>query len=281
MRYSKDLFAQVPKSRIEELINQSDKLKMKTITLGFPDIFGRFMGKKFDVDYFNSGPITKGSNACNYLLGCDLTMTPLPNTKLSSYDLGYGDFNMKPDHNSVRKINYINGNPQFLFFSDLFNIETNQVVGYAPRQLLRQAEESLYNLGYKLKVDCEINFTAFNEKFRKNVGSIDKMQPLTEHSNLANVFYSQSYEKMISLLRESLLYSSIPVSGIYGDSGLGQFKICLSERDPIEFSDNITLLKLVSAPFNLIIRLQKKLLMIIALHLHLWQSTIKTFLETE
>lgn len=257
MRYSKDIFAQVPKSRIEELISQSDKLKMKTITLGFPDIFGRFMGKKFDVDYFNSGPISKGSNACNYLLGCDMTMTPLPNTKLSSYELGYGDFNMKPDHFSVRKINYINGHPQFLFFSDLFNIETNEVVGYAPRQLLRQAEEKLYKLGYKIQVDCEINFTAFSDRYRRNVHSIDKMNPLTEHSNLANVFYSQSNEKMISSLREALKFSSIPVSGIYGDSGLGQFKICLGGTDPIEFSDNITLLKLVRILLNLF-RFQRK-----------------------
>lgn len=116
MKYTKEKYSSVAKIKINKLANEATKLKMKTVTLGFPDIFGRFIGKKFNIEYFKDGPTTKGSNAFNYLLGCDLTMTPHPNTKLSSYELGYGDFNMKPDHNSLRKTNYVTGKTQFLFF---------------------------------------------------------------------------------------------------------------------------------------------------------------------
>ena len=109
---------------------KAQKNNIKTITAGFPDIYGRLMGKKFDPDYFNNGVIKKGSNACNYLLGCDMAMNPIPNAKLSSYDLGYGDFTFKPDINSMRKVNYINGETQYLFFSDLITVETREPVNY-------------------------------------------------------------------------------------------------------------------------------------------------------
>lgn len=242
MRYSKNIFEHNTKLA-EDIIKKSYSKDIKTITMGFPDIYGRFMGKKFDIDYFNSGIIKKGSNACNYLLGCDIEMNPLPNSLLSSYSLGYGDFTMIPDLYSKRKVNYLNNELQYFFFSDLIDIEDNTIVGYAPRQLLRQSEEKLE---LKMKVECEINFTAFNERYRKSIKNINIMEPITDHSNLSNVFYSQSNELLISTLLEKLQYSSIPVASIYGDDGYGQFKVCLEKTDLIEMCDNITLLKLVS-----------------------------------
>ena len=254
MRYTKNIFEKNTKLA-EELIKKSNNNHLKTITMGFPDIYGRFMGKKFDVDYFNSGIIKKGSNACNYLLGCDIEMNPLPNAQLSSFSLGYGDFTMLPDLHSKRKINYINNETQYLFFSDLIGIENEEIIGYAPRQLLRVAEEKLANIeddsndklkNLKIKVECDINFTGFFEKYRKVIKELGEIQPLTEHSNLSNVFYSQANESLLNTLSEKLHYSNVPVKSIYGDSGFGQFKISLGATDAIEFSDNITLLKLVS-----------------------------------
>lgn len=245
MKYTKNIFEKNT-SLIEKIIAKTENGKIKTITMGFPDIYGRYMGKKFDVDYFNGGIIKKGSNACNYLLGCDIEMNPVPNTQLSSYSLGYGDFTMLPDLNSLRKVNYINGEDQFLFFSDLIGIEKEEIIEYAPRQLLRRAEERLAKLGLKLSVECEINFTAFYEKIRKAVKDLSTVQPLTEHSNLTNVFYSQANEDFLHQLTKNFLSSGIPVKSIYGDSGLGQFKVCIGNTDSIEFSDNITLMKLVS-----------------------------------
>ena len=141
--------------------------------MGFPDIYGRFIGKKYDPDYFVSSVLSKGSNACNYLLGCDIDFTPLPNAKLSSFNLGYGDFMMKPDLKSLKEINYINGGLQILLFSDLYYIEEeNKTVNYAPRALLKSSLDAFNSLGYKLSVDCEINFTAFYDKYRKNKDNI-------------------------------------------------------------------------------------------------------------
>lgn len=248
MFIQKKLFSSKTKHTVESICKKAQKLDMKTITMGFPDIYGRFLGKKYDPDYFlGEKVIAKGSNACNYLLGCDMNFTPLPTTELSSFELGYGDFMMKADIDTCRDVDYINDKTQFLFFSDLVYLEDQEkYVEFAPRMLLKRALEGLQKHGIKLEVECEINFTAFYEKYRKAMNHLKKMQPITEHNNLANVFYSTSNEKLLSKLIKSMKLSHIPVNSIYGDSGKGQFKVCLDSSDPVTFSDNIVLMKLVS-----------------------------------
>lgn len=240
-------------STLNTINNIKNKIKndgIQTITMGFPDIYGRFIGKKYDSDYFVDGVISKGSNACNYLLGCDIEFTPLPNTELSSYQLGYGDFMMKPDFNAVKEIDYISKNKQLLLFSDLYYIEDDkEMVKYAPRYLLKNSVENLQKHGISVKVEYEINFTAFLEKFRKNMKDLSLIQPITEHNNLANVFYSASHENMLNSIKNSSKTSKIPLIGIYGDSGEGQFKLSVDKQNCVETSDSIVLLKLVSKYF--------------------------------
>ena len=78
------------------------------------------------------------------------------------------------------------------------------------------------------------------------MSNLKGLTPITDHSNLANVFYSQANEVLISDLINKLHYSGIPINSIYGDSGCGQFKFVIDRSDSIEFCDNITLLKLIS-----------------------------------
>jgi len=50
---SKYNFAQVyqPKTK-EDIVARVHKYNMNTITMGFPDLYGKFVGKKYDTDYF-------------------------------------------------------------------------------------------------------------------------------------------------------------------------------------------------------------------------------------
>ena len=247
IKFNSKYFSSNTTKIVENLRKKVDTKNIKTITMGFPDLYGRFMGKKYDPDYFFDGIVQKGSNACNYLLGCDLDQNPLPNAKLSSFDLGYGDFTMKTDFDSMREVNYVNGNTQLLFFSDLYDAEVDtRKIDYAPRWLLKNQIQQLEENGIKVNIDCEINFTAFHGGFRKNMDNIPGFKKITDHNNLANTFYASNYEKMINDLTKACRFSKIPVDRIYGDSGEGQFKICLNSSSPVDFSDNIVLLKLVS-----------------------------------
>lgn len=42
------------------------------MNVGFPDHYGRLVGKKFDSDFYLESVHKEGTHACNYLLGCDI-----------------------------------------------------------------------------------------------------------------------------------------------------------------------------------------------------------------
>jgi len=59
--------------------------QIHTVNMGFPDHYGRLMGKRFDADFFLDSVLKDGGHACNYLLSCDLYMdTPTEIVKWES-----------------------------------------------------------------------------------------------------------------------------------------------------------------------------------------------------
>jgi glutamine synthetase len=188
--------------------------------------------------------LKNGSNACNYLLSCDMVFNPVPNTNIASYEKGFGDFTMKADMDSIREITYINDQKQLLFFADLVNSQTDMPITHAPRYLLRQSVQDLKALGFSIQVECDINFTIFFDKYRKLSENFHHAQTVTEHSNLYNTVYKQNLDDFFNRLKVSLKTSGIHVEKMTGDKAPGQFRLSLKACDVLEFCDNITLLKL-------------------------------------
>lgn len=172
-----------------------------------------------------------------------MAYNPLPNAKLSNYEIGYGDYTMKCDMDSLREINYINDHKNLFLFCDLE--ENSKAVKHAPRYLLKESVDKLKEIGFNVQVDCELNFSVFNEKYRKLQENISHAVPITEHANIYNSIYQQSLDDFFNKIKSSLKVSNINTEYITGDEAPGQFKIKLSTVDPMEFCDNVTLLKLV------------------------------------
>ena len=53
--------------------------------------------------------IEHGAEACNYLLAVDVDMNTVPGYAMSSWETGYGDFEMKPDFATLRPVSWIPG----------------------------------------------------------------------------------------------------------------------------------------------------------------------------
>jgi glutamine synthetase len=206
-------------------------------------LYGRLVGKKYDSDYFSQNVFKKGSNACTYLLSCDMGFNPVPGSTLASYERGFGDFTMMPDIDSYREINYINDNRQLLLFSDLFI--GKDPVAHAPRYMLRKAVEELTKLGVEVKVQCDINFMAFKENYKKIEDNVSHATPMSEHTNHYNTLIALNKEQFINKIKSSLKLSNVIVEHVEGSQAKGQFSLSLSSVEPMEFCDNITLLKLV------------------------------------
>ena len=64
-----------------------------TVILGFPDLYGRLMGKRLDASFFLTD-VAGGTHACDYLLTVDMEMEPVSGYEFSNWDLGYGDVHL-------------------------------------------------------------------------------------------------------------------------------------------------------------------------------------------
>src|SRR3990170_6417080 len=82
--------------------------RIDTVLVVFPDLQGRFMGKRVTGHFFLNEVLgAEGVHACNYLLTVDVDMWPLPWYRYASWDLGYGDFKLVPDMSTLRLIPWL------------------------------------------------------------------------------------------------------------------------------------------------------------------------------
>ena len=62
---------------LEELKSAVKAGTIDTVVVAFADLQGRLMGKRFHAQYFVDGAYEE-THACNYLLGVDIEMEPVP-----------------------------------------------------------------------------------------------------------------------------------------------------------------------------------------------------------
>ena len=94
---------------IQELGALADAGEVDTVLVVFPDLQGRFMGKRVRADFFcRELPVNGGTvEACNYLLAVDVDMTVLDGFRYATWENGYGDFECVPDLTTLRLVPWL------------------------------------------------------------------------------------------------------------------------------------------------------------------------------
>ena len=82
--------------------------EIDTVLACIVDMQGRLVGKRFQAEYFVDAAHDE-THGCNYLLANDIDMEPVPGYKAASWAKGYGDFVMKPDLATLRRIPWLEG----------------------------------------------------------------------------------------------------------------------------------------------------------------------------
>ena len=82
---------------------------MDTVLLAIADMEGRIQGKRLTSAHFLDEVAEHGAEGCNYLLAVDVDMNTVDGYAMSAWDLGYGDFVMKPDLDTLRPIPWHEG----------------------------------------------------------------------------------------------------------------------------------------------------------------------------
>src|SRR5713101_10169988 len=131
---------------LEQLRKMAAQGEIETVVVGFTDHYGRLLGKRFDAEMFVEEISRDGAHACDYLLTVDMEMAPVPGYRFASWELGYGDFHLMPDLGTLRLASWLDKTA--LVLCDVKSEKTRDLVGVAPRSILRQQVDAASALGY-------------------------------------------------------------------------------------------------------------------------------------
>src|SRR5213592_4690334 len=120
----------------EELAKLVQQGEIETVVVGFTDHYGRMLGKRFDAEMFVEDIAAHGAHACDYLLTVDMEMDPVPGYRFANWELGYGDFHLVPDIDTLRLASWLEKTA--LVLCDVKSEKSHDLVSVAPRSILRQ-----------------------------------------------------------------------------------------------------------------------------------------------
>ena len=87
----------------EELSAEVEAGTIDTVIVALADMHGRLVGKRTTGRYFTDHA-EHGIDVCNSLLTLDMESDATPGYAISNLDLGYGDFLLRPDLATLRRI---------------------------------------------------------------------------------------------------------------------------------------------------------------------------------
>ena len=212
-----------------------------TVLLGFADMQGRFQGKRLVGSHFVEDVIAHGAEACNYLLAVDVDMNTVSGYAMSSWETGYGDFEMKPDFATLRPVSWHPGTAMCI--ADLQWGDGSPVVA-SPRQILRAQLDRLAERGWSALAATELEFIVFRDTYEQ---AHHKAYRDLEPGNLYNVDYSMlgtaRLEPLIGRIRREMAASQLPVENSKGECNFGQHEVNFRYADAVTAADIHTIYK--------------------------------------
>jgi glutamine synthetase len=226
---------------VDELRKAVAEGTVDTVLLGFADMQGRLQGKRLVGTHFVEDVVAHGAEACNYLLAVDVEMNTVAGYAMSSWDTGYGDFEMKPDFSTLRPVTWIPGTAMCL--ADLQWGDGSPVVA-SPRQILRRQLERLAERGWSALAATELEFLVFRDSYEQ---AWHKGYRDLEPGNLYNVDYSllgtARLEPLIGRIRREMAASRLPVENSKGECNFGQHEVNFTYADAVTAADIHTIYK--------------------------------------
>jgi glutamine synthetase len=211
---------------LEQLSKQVAQGEIDTVLVVFTDHYGRFMGKRFDAEFFAEEIAAHGTHGCDYLLTVDMEMDPVPGYRFANWEQGYGDFHLMPDLATLRIASWLDRTAMVL--CDVENEQLHEPVAVAPRSMLRRQIDRAAQLGFTAKAASELEYFIFQDSYRD--AATKGYQGLTPAG-----WYIEDYH--------ALQNSGIPVENSKGEWGLGQHELNVRYADVLTMADRHAIYK--------------------------------------
>jgi glutamine synthetase len=220
---------------LDELRAAVEGGEIDTVLLALTDMQGRLQGKRFHARHFVDAVAEHGAEACNYLLAVDVDMSTVGGYEMSSWERGYGDFEMRPDLSTLRPVPWHEATAMCL--ADLA-WEDGSPVAASPRQVLRGQLDRLAQRGWSANAGTELEFMVFRTGYEEaQARAYRDLVP----ANLYNVDYSllgtARVEPLIRRIRNGMHGAGLHVENSKGECNFGQHEINFRYQPALRAAD--------------------------------------------
>jgi glutamine synthetase len=180
-------------------------------------------------------------HACDYLLALDMDMEPVPGYAAASWDKGYGDFAIRPDLATLRRIPWLEGTA--LVLGDVVD-HHGEDVAHSPRAILKRQLARARAAGFDVNMASELEFYVFDEPYgvarKKNYKGLETAGWYIEDYH---IFQTTKEESLIRKIRNDMDAAGIPVEFSKGVWGPGQAELNLKYAEALEMADRHAIYK--------------------------------------
>jgi len=205
------------------------------------DMQGRLMGKRFHADFFVESGVEE-THSCNYLLATDMEMYTVDGYKSTSWEAGYGDYTMKPDLDTLRRVPWLEGTAMVL--CDVLDHHTHAEVAHAPRTLLKKQIARLEAMGMTAFMASELEFFLFRNSYEEaQEMGYRGLTRISAYNEDYHIFQTTKEEDVMRAIRNGLNGADIPVENSKGEADAGQEEINVRYADALTMADRHAIIK--------------------------------------
>jgi glutamine synthetase len=227
---------------IDQLTASVQAGAIDTVLAVFSDLYGRFMGKRFDAEYFLENTAQHGTHGCDYLLTVDMEMEPVPGYRFANWQRGYGDVHLVPDLATLRVASWLDRTA--LVLCDVAHEKSHALVPVAPRSLLRRQIERAAGSGYMAQAASELEYYIFQDSYRNAATSgYQGLTPAGWYIEDYHALQGAREEAFNGAVRRHLRQSGVPVENSKGEWGLGQHELNIRYADVLAMADRHAIYK--------------------------------------
>ncbi|MGE8104466.1 glutamine synthetase family protein [Allorhizobium sp. NPDC080224] len=225
----------------EELKKDVAEGRIDTVLACQVDMQGRLMGKRFQAEFFVESAY-KETHSCNYLLATDMEMETVSGYKATSWEKGYGDYTMKPDLSTLRRIPWLEGTA--LVLCDMLDHATHAEVPHSPRAILKRQVARLEAMGMKAFMATELEFFLFDQTYDEaRLSGYRDLKTVSGYNEDYHIFQTTKEEDVMRAIRKGLQGAGIPVENSKGEASAGQEEINVRYADVLTMADRHVIIK--------------------------------------
>ncbi len=214
--------------------------EIDTVIVAGIDMQGRLVGKRFHAAFFlESGH--EETHCCNYLLAVDMDMTTVQGYRSSNWETGYGDYVLKPDMATLRRVPWLEGTA--LVLGDLLD-HHHHPVPHSPRAILRKQVDRARAMGFNAMMATELEFYLFDNSYESlRDSNFTGLKPVSAYNEDYHIFQTTKEEDVMRAVRNGLYAAGIPIENSKGEADAGQEEVNYRYSDALDTADNHSIVK--------------------------------------